>query len=317
MYNELQKNEFIRYYTTSVSRIKLCVSIFIASEPYENEWGADLCTMDLPTAQRLTDNITGIRSSSKWTKLIALREYVKWCRDVMHIEGVSNGIFNVNIDGIDMMRERTVVNPLHLQRYLDAVYDSEDRKGADNAYRCYHWLAYGGVREEDIVTIKDSDVDLSSMVVNYKDTEIPIYREAIPAFKNCITLTGFTYNHPNYGTPLVKPRASGNILLRGISSPTPSTMTLRVEVSRTSKEGEGKTSLRLSYNRLWLSGVFYRMYEREMLGEEVNFKPIVAYHIEGKEYKISKNNPIQKKKRKLEREYAGDYARWKLAYKLK
>lgn len=315
MYNEELKTKFVRGYTNSISTAEVCQTIFNAFEQYEVEWGADLCTRSTEELQPVVDGLVGFRARSKWMRLIILKDYVKWCIG-MKVPGACDGMLKIETVGLEKVKHQTVASPLHLQRYLDSICEPESEETTDNIYRCFYWLAYGGVAEEDILSIKCSDVDLNNMVVRYNDTEVPIYREALPSFKNCVKLTQFVYKHPNYDKLVYKDRADGDTLVRGIRS-APSIKAMRVELSRRSKAkmDEGKTDLKLSYFRVWISGLFYRMYERERAGMPVDFSAAAAQFMEGKTYKLDRGrNTPEAKKRQLTRDYLEDYERWKLAF---
>lgn len=315
MYNAELKTKFIREYTNSITTANVCSTIFNAFEKYELMWNADLCTRTAEELQPVIDTIVGLRARSKWMRIIILKDYVKWCIG-MKVPHACDGMLKINTVGLEKIKHQTVSSPLHLQMYLNSICEPESEETTDNIYRCFYWLAYGGVAEEDILRIKCSDVDLTNMVVHYNKTEVPIYHEAIPAFKNCATLTQFVYKHPNYDKVVYKDRADGDTLVRGIRS-LPSLKAMRVELSRRSKAkiDEGKTDLRLSYFRVWISGLFYRMYERERAGMPVDFSASAAQFMEGKVYKLdSGRNTQEAKKRQIARDYKEDYERWKLAF---
>lgn len=315
MYNEELKTRFITDYTHSESNAILCAAIFNSFSEHEEKWEADLCTKSKEELQPIVDLLVGLRSRTQWSRLIVLKDYVKWCIKT-EVPNACDGMLQIETTGLEKVRQQTVSNPLHLQKYLDSICDPEREETTDNIYRCFYWLAFGGVAEEDILSIKCSDVDLSNMVVHYKNTEIPIYREALPAFKNCITLTHFIYQHPNYDKVIYKERASGDTVVRGIRS-VPSLKSMRVELSRRSKNkiDSGSTTLKLSYFRVWISGLFFRMYEREQAGIPVDFSAAAAEFTEGKTYRLeSSRNTPEAKKRQVAKDYLKDYERWKLAY---
>lgn len=317
MYNEELKTKFVKHYTTSINTARMCKTVFNHFEPYEREeWNEDLCTRSAEDLQPIIDNIVGLRSRSRFSRLIMLKDYVKWCMNAQNYPGACDGMLRITTIGLDKVRHQTVASPLHLQKYLNAICQPESEKSADNIYRCYYWLAYGGVAEEDILRIKCSDVDMSNMIVHYKGTEIPIYREAIAAFKNCMELTQFVYNHPNYTETIWKDRAKGDTLIRGYST-NPSLYSIRVELSRRAKKHEEETGLRPSYFRIWISGLFYRAYEMELIGEEPDFSYIVRKQNDEKAYEANNGqNTRGAKKRKDAKDYNEDYQRWKLAFKI-
>lgn len=311
MFNHEIKEKFINDYTTSISMQRACVTLFNVFEPYEKEWGADLCTQSADVLQPIVNGTVGIRANSKKLRLSILREYVKWCIK-NGVPGAQEGMFSVEVDGTEKMRQQTVANPLHLQMYLNQIFEPESEKTVENTYRCYYWLAYAGMQEEDILNVKTSDVDFSNMIVRFGDKEYPIYREAIPAFKNCVTLSQFIYKHPNYALDKVsyRDRADGDQLLRGFRA-CPSITAMRVELSRRSRWSieEHKTTMRLSYFRLWISGLFYRMYEMEKAGVPVDFSDVAAQFVEGRTYK-SGSKPYKK----IAMGYLVDYERWKATF---
>lgn len=315
MYNQNLKNQFIESYSTRDSVKKFCVTVFEAFEKYELEWGADLCTRTADELQPALSKMVGFRSRSKLMRIIILKDYVRWCIG-MSVDGACDGMFNITNVGLDKVKIQTVANPQHLQQYLDAVCSPEDERTTDNIYRCYYWLAYAGMDEEDILKVQCKDVDFRNMVVNYprKMTTVPLYPQSLKAFHNCVECDTFVFKHPNYTKPVDRQRADGTTLVRGIRSES-TLSSIRMALSRLSKQNEDKTPLRLSYFRVWISGVFHRMYEREIAGEAPYFDDIVAEQMEGKTYKLdSGRNTMAAKHRQLVRDYEEDYQRWKLAW---
>lgn len=317
MYNEDLKKKFVRQYTESINTAEVCRTVFNAFEPYENEWGADLCTRSTEELQPVVEGILGFRACSKWLRLNILRDYVRWCVTTK-VPKACDGMLNVEPIGLEKLKHQTVANPLHLQNYLNNICEPESEETVDNIYRCYYWLAYGGIDEEDILKIRCGDVDLENMMVLYNGTEVPIYREALPAFKNCVNLKQFIYKHPNYSNPISRDRVDGDILIRGIRNE-PSVIKMRVTLSKISKKkiDEGVTDLKLSHYRVWISGLFYRMYERERAGIPVDFSDAAERFVEGKTYQLDSNHKtLKSKKRQIAKDYLEDYERWKLAFKI-
>lgn len=111
-------------------------------------------------------------------------------------------------------------------------------------------------------------------------------------------------------------RIYSNQLLRGIRSDQ-TVVDIRNILTRkiTAAIKDGRTNMRLTTYRIWLSGTFYRMYERELAGFPVDFSSVAANHIRV-EYR-GKDLPVDGKLRKnilrVSREYTIDYERWKSA----
>lgn len=316
MYNEELKVRFIKDYTNSINTANVATVIFNAFEKYEEVWQADLCTQSAEALQTAVDEAVGIRAKSKWMTLIILKEYVKWCM-AMKVPGACDGMLHIETVGLDKIRRQMVSSPLHLQKYLDTLFDPESEETMDNLYRCYFWMAYGGIDEEDTISIKTEDVDFKEMVIRYKDTRVPIYREALPAFQNAVSLGSFLYKNANYKKPIRRDRLSGDTIMRGIKATT-KTFTMRTTLSKRNIKAikEGKTDMQLSFYRVRMSGLFYRVYERERAGIPIDFSEAAVHAMEGKTYSLTGRVKIEHKQNRIERDYMEDYQRWKLAFSI-
>ena len=313
MYNEEMKSRFIREYTGSLNTANVATTIFNAMEEYEKSWNADLCTRSSEELQPVITEITGLRSRSKWMALTILKEYVKWCI-TMKVPGACDGMLQIKTVGLDKVKHQMVSSPLHLQKFLDDVFDPESEETLDNIYRCYFWMAYGGIDEEDTILIQNEQVDFGQMVIYYKTTNIPIYREALPALRNAVSLNSFLYKHPNYSKPVRRDRVPGNTLMRGIRATT-KTFTMRTTLSKRNIKAieDGLTDLQLSFYRVRMSGLFYEM---ERAGIPTSFSEAALRVMDGKTYTLHGREKLEHRQNKIERSYLEDYQRWKLAFSI-
>lgn len=327
MFNSELKQKFIEHVSAmGKSRETSTKYIFTALEPFENEWQADVCTRSAEELSDALGEIAGFRKQSKRTRMSILREYCKWCLE-NNVPGACEGILNVKDDeiGLNKLRRQMVANPRHLQQFLDSFLEKEEECNMDCVYRAYFWLAFSGVREEELSLLQASNLDFINMVIRVNGNEYPIYRESIPSLKRCAEEKEFKLKHPNIITPVYRKRVDGDWLLRntrGEDSSSTSTKLIRIEISRKLKNSKNKyggeiRELRLSYYRARLSGIFYRKYEEERAGIEVDFGDIVAEDTKGKVYNLSSGrNRIEAKYRQLARDYMTDYTRWKEAYSI-
>ena len=317
MYNEDLKKKFVREYTQKESTAQACEALFNITGKYEAIWCRDICTMNEEIVAPIMEKLIGVRGQSKWMRILILRSYAKWCiRN--KVPNACRTILNIQVSGLSKIKQQMVSSPAHLEKYLNEICEPASEQRTDNIYRSYYWLAYAGMKEEDILKVRCSDIDFDNMVVRYEDTEYPIYREAVPALKNCTELTQFKYGHPNYTADkdVWIDRVPGDTVIRGIRGQM-SAAVIRVELSRRSKRKreEGATDLQLSHYRVWVSGLFYRTYELERMGIEPDFTDIAYSHCRGKSYKLDSGHRTQNNKlRQWAREYLDDYQRWKLAY---
>lgn len=316
MYNEEQKRRFISGYTKSLNTAKVAGVIFDAIAPYEETYEKDMSTFSVDELQPAINNILGLRSGSKWMGITILREYVRWCI-INECPGACDSITHVDLLGLDKVRLQMVSSPLHLQKYLNEVFDPEADETIDNIYRCFFWMGYSGIPEENTLSVEADDIDMESMVIKREDGVFPIYREAIPAFRNAITLTQFHYKHPNYSKDVIRNRLPGTTLMRGIKANT-QIMTLRSTLSRRLNEAykDGKTMQQLSFYRIWLSGLFYRMYDMERAGIPADFSDVAIQQMEGKTYSLEGRATLRQKQNRKAREYMMDYQRWKIAFSI-
>ena len=315
MYNEELKTKFISQYSEKISTKKTCVSVFTTCEPYEIKKNADVCTMTTEELQPIVEELLGVRISGQLNRLAVLKKYFQWCID-QHVEGATDGIFNVSIGTQGKVKAQMVSSPVHLQKYMDSFLQPESEHTLDDTYRCFFWLAFAGCPEEDAINVQTGDVDFENMVVHVGENEYPIYRESLQAFRNCVTQSWFMYIHPNYDKKVIKERGASNQLLRG-SKPEMSLKILRITISKNTAKAlsDGLTQMRLSYFKTWLSGIFYRTYQLELAGVEPDFTDIAKYEMAGKVYKLDKSrNLVGALERRKNREYMEDYNRWKMAF---
>ena len=350
MYNEEVKNAFILDYAGGIlSTEKMANTLFNATEDFEKEWGADLATVDEETIKPMMDEVLGLRLRSHWGYRTILREYAKWCllhKDV--VPGATKSVLNVECDGVSKIRRQMVSGPVHLQNVLDMMFEPEDDKKIDNLYRCYFWMAFSGLNEEEALNLDKSCINLNEMQIEYDIMVVgadgeeehmrkiaPIYTQARKAFENAVNLTSFVYENPAY-TPSkrisYRDRVEGTKLMRGIRADTRFD-TIRATISRITKKkstesaqkallsGDNFHEFQISYKRIQMSGIFYRAYERERAGMDVSFDDAIDLYHEKKyhnavkrKYENGKRVSKGKRFRNLDYYFRADYERWKHAF---
>lgn len=298
---------------------KTCVALFNATEPFEEEWGADLCTQSAEVLQPMVDSIIGVREYSAVTRLTVLRKYVEWCREVAEIPSTQDGINRVKINGIERMENETVTGPDELERFLNKICHPAELKTTDNLTRAFFWLAFSGIDREDVERITIHDVDINRMCIHIDRDDYPIYSQAVPALRNCVEQKDFLLIHPNYKTPEESwlERVDGDLLLRG-SKGSVAIKSIVTDASRKCSKAlsEGRIKKKLSYRRVWMSGYFYRVYERERMGFEPTFEGLSLKLARKKNLKTDKNHSFQSRVNKINKQYLTDYYRWKIAHEL-
>ena len=303
MYNEVLKTKFVREITDSISTATAYKRLFDFLEVYETAAGKDLCQMELNEAQNIANKLTGNPAASKWAKISMIKTYCKWCVK----SGIPNSrdVFSdIKSIGIGNIKNETVTSPAHLEKFLNEVFEKTENHTADNSLRCYCHLAYAGMRDVDIINVTKENVNFKKMTIEYNGAEYPIYREAVPVLNSCIDMSAYNYFHPNYNSTVVKERVDLPYIVRGTRGE-PSVVYFRTALTRANKKAleKERTALNLSYYTIWLSGLFYKMYELDELGVEIN---ILEF--------FKKNYPAGNKSERIIRQYKEDYERWKLAH---
>ncbi len=300
MYNEERKMRFLEEeYTSPV----VGMSIFTTSEPYEREAGKDLCELEAEILQDMTDHKFGIRTRTLESTIGIIRSYVTWCEKQGY--PTCNGINEIEVRMDKKMRRYMVASPKHLQAVLDEAFSPVDEQTVDCLYRCYIWMVYSGMLEDDALNVKTDEVKFYSMTIEHGGKSYEIYREAASAFHLACEAEEFKYKHPKYET--MRKRYAGEYLMRGVRSEKIDVSTVRRLVA-VAFQPKG---ISLSYKRIRLSGIFYRAYELERMGSAVNFDKLAEEHaaLAGGSYHRKKSK--HQAKYTFKSDLADDYANWK------
>lgn len=305
MYNEGLKLCFINDYTQKESVRELCLYTFNSIQRYEEKLATDICAIREDDLMEILEDISGIQSNSR---VRVIRAYVKWCLE-HNIENACDDLLKIDFEPLEKIRTRMVSNPLHLQMVLDEIFDAESAMSIDNVYRCYCWLAFMGVPESEAITIPADDVDLENLTVSSGRQKYRIYPESLPAFRNCKLSDSFIVADTE------KKRYASNNILRGIKSPFKA-VTLRSAITKRKKRAttEEFTPKEISYSWLWLSGVFYRMYESERAGIKPDFGPLAVMHMENRNFYPEKNSLMRKRVNEFSKNFLRRYQLWKKVY---
>lgn len=311
MYNEELKNKFFESERLSESLKTKYKSIFNRTSKWECKYEKDLCLIDdIKLLQEIFNDISGVSYRTSYATKSTLKRYFEWCVE-SGVKGAVNLIGSIEIKNVDDFKNTMVQDPLHLQRFLNDIFDSEEENTIDNTYRCLFWLAYAGISSDDAVRIKTNDVDFVTMSVKYNNESYPIYKEGIKCFRKCVELKEFNFIHARYESVL--DRYNSSQLLRGIRGD----MVYITSQSRISRRVTAKnTGTKLSYEKSRMSGFFYRMYEEEVYGIKLDFKVIAEEYMSGREYHLKDKHSTQRVRNTIAKSFEEDYSKWKTAFNL-
>ncbi len=318
LYNENQKMNFINEVTSMDNSARTIMTVFYSSAAYENEKGTDICTWSQEELSPLLDDICGVSNASRYAKISVLRQYAKWAiRN--NIPGAKNGVGKTVDKGTRRVLETSIRNPEHLQYCLDLFFAPESEKTTDDIYRCFFWLAYGGMQDSVIHTVTAKDVDFKNMLVRKDDDVSVLYRQGLPAVRNCVKLQKMKYRNRGYvnAGSVYLDRVDDPSILRGIKGK-PSLLNMRTQISRKVRVAQEKygpipESECMTFFHVWQSGYCYRIFETELAGKEPDFMAIARASYRGRRALISGRTDAKTLLRQIASDYENDYARWKAA----
>lgn len=268
MYNAEIKGMFLRDTTRTEASRNARIRTFNLFQKYEEEKGSDLYTFSAKEIQHVLDgSFSGMRARSNNNDIITIRSYIKWCLS-RKFDGVSADGLSITNSNIEKIRRHTVKNPIHLKKFLDDVFTEQDGTIFD-PIKGFFWAAFGGCKEEDTMHLTKNDVDLRNGIINGRSWQSIIYKEGYETIRQCVEATEFLYFNSQYINKgdILRPRVPGDCIFRGVrGAGTPDLAVFRSNISRRVKEAiaNGKTDLNLSYYRVMMSGIFYRMRELEV-----------------------------------------------------
>ncbi len=274
MYNVDLKNKFIEQVNNEASK-EIYRRLFSRVSQVEFELDQDLCQIsDEDKIQEILYLICGVKKNTTNVVLSRCKQYIQWCLREK-VPGATDALLNNQYNSDEKFLTGLVGSAKDLTRCLNVVFDKEIKHTYDNVCRCFFWLAFIGVPLKDVFEIKSSDVDLNKKKITHNSAAYEICDEAMPSITNCVKLRAFMYSHPNYSTDISRDRVNSDQLLRGIKNEAKIT-TLKPTIS---KRVNQKGIIQLKYDKVLLSGIFCRMYQRELDGYPINFEEVVRHYL--------------------------------------
>lgn len=303
MYNEERKMRFVEETRSSTDFGR---SVFRTTEQYEKEAGKDLCELSTEELQNITNSNFGLRTRSMDSTIAFMRSYVAWCKEQGY--QTCDGIYGVQTQLDEKIKRYMVASPKHFQTILDKAFPPVESGTVDCIYRCHLWMAFSGLEMADALEVMVDEINFDSMLIEHGGKSFELYREAIPAFRMACEATEFVYQHPRYTQK--RSRFPGKYLMRGIRSDKLKIATVKSIINEAFKAN----GIELTYNKIRMSGVFYRAYETERMGYPVNFDDLVEEHVVKMGSTYNKNYTRGKVVNLLKRDLFDDYACWKAAF---
>lgn len=310
MFNELIKNKFLE----TARNKHAAASIFSKSNKYEELYSTDLCMLPNKIVHEIISDIRITTTEYEDSIKDALTEYVSWSKDAGY--SVNEDIFELNIDILKTVKESMVSSPMHMSHVLDSVFGSSSEKTSYIQHRCYLWCAFYGVdslASKYIVEMRNDDFDKENFTISVAGELYEIGIEAWKDFSILSSIDYFNYYHSNYVTQ--RKRVESDFLFRGTGVSKSGHIryaTIKANVPYITNKAGSK----ISYNTIYNSGMFYRMFEMERMGIKPDFTNYCIKLYLGGETNIvlKKSTPqygnISRRRRRLMK----DYENWKKAF---
>ena len=310
------------------SRKRILSSLLLLKE-YETEWNMDFTMQDLDKLQAAFNNAVSTSKVGAKNALTRFRKYAKW-RTENNLPCTQN-VFKLEIDRLVSIRESMVSSPQHLARILDIVFDDSVLGTMDVIYRIFLWMGFSGIDDIEAVTVTRQELDFKQLLIRHNGNTYAMYRESRYDFRIACDLTDFLDEDAYIS------RSNGDTIMRGKSGKeplTPSRYLLTVIRPTLARKFELATQqnldldspedigLDLSFHRVYMSGVFYRLYQQELIGNPPDFyeyaqKEFEQTQLSDKPYKISPTkNPKAAIILRLKKKIETDYVIWKQAFNL-
>lgn len=312
MYNAELKEQFILQATQNSGQMDRIRFLFNLIAPYEESAGEDICTMGLEDAKIALKGCLGFRTSSVASTLTLIKDYVRWCA-ANSIPGANEVILTFKPGDFLSPKEYWVSGPMHLKLTLDRIFDPEDLETVELVYRGYFWFAFMGVQDSDIMTITEDQFDFRNMLLDIGNNSYHIYPESLPTLNRLCDLQDFRYIHPLYPEKEVRRnRVPGNIVMRGVRSVS-HLSSLKTKISHYVIEavGQDESVPRISYDRVWTSGWFYRIRQLELAGVKPDFGEMTKKY---KKWEGKNKEELRAKQYRAMRFFSLDYSAWKNYY---
>ena len=321
MYNQNIKNRFMWDVEEMINKGSAAYNtykvLFEISAPLEIESGRDLAELYRSEIAHLDELVAKYPEIEPMRYRANLLRYFTWYA-AKYPEAETRAAHSWVMDSLETYRKTIVSSPEHLQIELNKIFRPEDSRTIDNVYRSFFWIAFGGVRyREDADLLEAKDINVENMEFTLDGYEYPLYRQGLKAILSAANDTSLMYENSNYRNSKAIPRAraGGDKVLRGIKAEADDTWIMETIRKRTALViKKDPTAKRLSYRSVLHSGIFYRQYELEAIGMDVDFAGVVKEVRDGKGF--SSRHSYDSARTRLNTRLKDEYYVWKyLMYK--
>ena len=314
MFNEEQKNKYLNSIGNDEDKNVLGVkSLFNNLATIEKEADVDICKFDKEMVIDALAQISGRKKSTKSWNLTTLKDYLDWCMINMYTDqNELVGVSYTDIDTSKAIRCETIPNIEYLRRIIEIGFPeiNDDDVSINTIARLFALLLYSGLTKDEIVDItKDETKVDENSILKYNNKEIYIHpfvnkyiEKVLPA--DSIILERF--GEEQYSKLLPSGKLIG--CMRALDNRQRQFYNMIVKLNKLYQYNTGKY-IRLTANRIYESGVYYRMLQSELDDGKVDENIIrVAFGVTEEKYTTPRIYSMQKHAVKT------DYESWKKAW---
>ena len=329
---DADKRRFVeeRYPDSELSRRNILGTLLSLSS-YEEQWQMDFTLQSLEPLQAAFNQVSGVTFNSAQETLFRFRRYAAWRRE----QGLPCGdaVDHLVIDTIAAIRRSMVGSPQQLKQVLDYVFDATDMETSDIIYRVFLWMAFVGLPYYETIEVTDKQVDLRNERIYHGGQAYVLPEESLGDFAAACRLTKF---YESRGRCF--PRVEGDRIMRGKQNKRTKSLkellatSIRPALSRRfaaakkrydgydEKKGQpALIPLDLTFERVFSSGNFYRIYQRELKGIPIDIDGYAVGEIDrkamaGKPYAISEKQKRSVVLTQIRTAFREDYNNWKQAF---
>ncbi len=198
-----------------------------------------------------------------------------------------------------------ISSPEHLASVFKYNFDPIWMRTIDCLYRCFWWMAFAGVPSKYATSILKSEVNTKTRKIRHKGEVYIIPDAAIAVFDIAVEADAFNYTHPLYIKAVKRERVKSSYLMSGFRN-TQMGFRYADKLCRMLTKEKG---FYLTYERIYLSGVFYRVLQAEQEGTKPDFRWLAEEQLE------EKNQPYNEEALKLKiRNLKNKYKKWKRVF---
>lgn len=280
---------------------------FLSVGKYEMKNGKDVRAFSVKEMQDMFNTNFAYNNRQRKEMQMLIQEYVSWCK--RNNKKVKNSIDLIDIGRVNLIRHTMVSSPKHLDIIMNETLDSVEEKSFDCLIRCNFWLAFFGVSDyREVSKVKVSEIDFTKMVMAHNGKYYEMYKEAIPALRVCCFEDKILYRRTGKRhCESMRVRMDNDYLMRSFLTESTASRSLMNAYYNRSPE------CILSYYNVYLSGVFYRLYELERMGIKPDFNAQILGSVNRKN-----NNDSYKKRQNTTRAMCQNliskYKDWKKAF---